>query len=69
MQLKMLAVAACLTLPLVGTAWAQGGGPVNPGSGPTAGGVVDTGPAAGKSGKMMKKGSSKMQNRKTRHMR
>lgn len=57
MHLKMLAVAVCLTTPIAGAAWAQGGGPVNPGSGPTAGGTVDTGPAAGTSSKMMKKGS------------
>ena len=66
MQLKMLVVAVCLTMPIAGTAWAQGGGPVNPGSGPTAGGTVDTGPAAGKSGKMMKRGSGKMHSRSTK---
>lgn len=69
MQVKMLAVAVCLVLPIAGAAWAQGAGPVNPGSGPTAGGTVDTGPAATKSGKMMKRGGGKMQSRKTRRMR
>lgn len=41
-MMRSVALAACLVLPLTGAALAQTGGPVNPGSGPSAGGTVDT---------------------------
>ncbi len=40
-MMRSLALAACLALPLSGAALAQSGGPVNPGSGPSAGGTVN----------------------------
>lgn len=39
-MMKTFALAAALTLSLGGAAFAQYNGPVNPGSGPTAGGVI-----------------------------
>lgn len=41
-MMRSVALAACLVLPLTGAALAQGGGPVNPGSGPSSGGTVNT---------------------------
>ena len=39
-MMKTLALAAALAFPLGSAAFAQFDGPVNPGSGPTAGGVI-----------------------------
>ncbi len=45
-MMRSVALAACLVLPLTGAALAQTGGPVNPGSGPSAGGTVNEGTPA-----------------------
>lgn len=47
-MMKPVVLAALLALPLGTAAMAQHAGPVNPGSGPTAGGVVNEGPVEGR---------------------
>ena len=62
--MRSLALAACLALPLSGAAFAQAGGPVNPGSGPSAGGTVNentpaqTAPRTGTTGTDMAPGAT-----------
>ncbi|TXM87649.1 hypothetical protein FV219_25665, partial [Methylobacterium sp. WL122] len=50
MSYKTLALAACLILPLGGTAFAQTGTTGSPGAGPTAGGTMNSGGTTGTTG-------------------